>query len=99
MKQNNPFHNWKNDPRLKHMDPDRLSLLMDFAKELADAPQNDKMSCFMSINKRAADKKMIFSNDERDLLLSVLTEQMSPEEKKKVTLIRTLASRLNGNRN
>lgn len=98
MEQNNPFDTWKNDPRLKHMDPDRLALLMEFAKELANAPQNDKMGCFMSINKKAADKKMVFSNDERDLLLSVLTEQMSPEEKKKVTLIRALASKLNGNR-
>lgn len=98
MESNDHFDNWKNDPRLKKMDPGRIALLMDFAKELSEAPQNDKMNCFISINKRAVAQKMTFSEDERDLLLSVLTEQMSPEEKKKVTLIQTLASRLNRNR-
>lgn len=84
----------KKDSRLNQMDPDRLSLLLDFANELAGTPDNRKLSCFLSISKRVATQNVQFSPAEQDLLLSVLTEGMSPEEKQKAEMIRNLAARM-----
>lgn len=95
MEQHHPFNNLKNDPRLKNLAPERVDILLTFAGELANASQDEKMSTFMAVHKKAAEKQIHFSAEERDLLLSVLTEKMSPEEKKKVALIQSLASRLN----
>ena len=93
MTKNNTQHNLHEDHRLSHMDPDRLSQLISFAKELSDAPQNQKMNTFLSISQRASGQNMSFSADERELLIQVLTEHLSPEEKKRVEVIQTLASR------
>lgn len=84
----------KKDSRLNQMDPDRLSLLLDFANELGQAPDNQKLTCFLSISQRAAKQNVHFSPAEQEILLSVLTEGMSPEEKKKAEMIRNLASRI-----
>lgn len=89
---------WKTDPRLKNMDPEKLSLLLSFAKELEAAPENQKMAVFLSINQRASEKHINFSSRERELLLSILTEGMSPEEKSRVRLIQNLASKMQKNR-
>lgn len=95
MNQNSNKQSFQTDDRLSGLDPKRLAELMAFANELSSAPQNQKMATFLSINKRAADNKISFSPNERDLLLQVLTEHMTPEEKKRVELIRNLASGLN----
>lgn len=39
---------FENDPRLKHMDPGRLSALQSLAKELEAAPGDQKMAAFLS---------------------------------------------------
>lgn len=87
---------WKSDPRLKDMDSRKLSLLSGFADNLAAAPNEQKMSIFLTLNRKAAENDLHFSPAETDLLLSILTENMSPEEKAKVQMIKNLASRMSG---
>lgn len=82
------------DERLADLDAERLSTLMSYAKELADAPQNQKMSVFLAIQKKSSQNQISFTESERNFLLQTLTEHMSEEEKKRVELIRTLAAKL-----
>lgn len=91
-------HTFQKDQRLEHLDQERLATLMSYAKELSDAPQDQKMQTFLSINKRAAKENISFSGEERDLLIQVLTEHMTPEEKKRVELIKSLASKFSSAR-
>lgn len=95
--QNEDFKTWKNDPRLKSMNHDRLAMLTAFAQELSNAPADQKMQVFMNISKKSSASGMNFTSDERELLISVLTENMSPEDKAKVQLIRNLTSRMQKN--
>lgn len=85
---------YSSDERLSGIDPERLSTLMTYAKELADAPKNQKMTVFLSIQSKASQNQIAFTEAERDLLLQTLTKHMSDEEKKRVELIRSLASKL-----
>ena len=94
----NPQHSNRSslhtDSRLHQIAPDRLEELIKFANELSSAPQDQKMAVFLSIQQRARQNQMAFSNDEKQLLLNVLTEQMTPDEKHRVELIQKLASKL-----
>lgn len=72
----------------------RMHLLLQMAKELSDAPQNQKMAVFLSVQKRASQQNLSFTRQERELLIQALTADMNEDEKRRVELIQTLASRL-----
>ena len=59
---------FENDPRLKHMDPGRLSALQSLAKELEAAPGDQKMAAFLSAGQKAAREHVSFSAEEQELL-------------------------------
>lgn len=82
------------DERLAQMDSAHLKKLSEYAKELSECPPNKKLDTFLSIQARAGQEKISFSAAERELLLQILTEHMTPEEKQRVELIRRLASKL-----
>lgn len=88
------FKKWKDDPRLRSMDPERLSVLLEMAETLASAPASQKMNEFLKIHQTAGGKGIRFTPPEQEILISVLTENMSPEEKAKVEMIRKLAARM-----
>lgn len=87
-------HSFSSDKHASALDDERFSLLMAYAKELADAPQNQKMNVFLSIQQKANQNRISFTESERDLLLNTLTKHMSEEEKKRVELIKSLAAKL-----
>ena len=90
----NSNHHWEQDPRLKNISKERLQLLQEMAEQLKQAPHNQKMTKFLSIQKTAAAKGICFQEQERELLISVLTENLTPEEKKKVEMIKRLTNML-----
>ena len=79
---------FENDPRLKHMDPGRLSALQSLAKELEAAPGDQKMAAFLSASQKAAREHISFSAEEQELLIQILMER------KKAEAVRKLAGRM-----
>ena len=63
---------FENDPRLKHMDPGKLSALQSLAKELEAAPGDQKMAAFLSASQKAAREHVSFSAKEQELLIQIL---------------------------
>ncbi len=80
---------WMKDPRLRSMSTDKLRLLQTYAKELQTAPENRKMSTFLSINRSISEKKINFTAEERELLFAALTEGMTSEDKSRLKIIRS----------
>lgn len=93
MEQHDQNTSWKSDPRLHHMDAKKIALLASFADELAAAPESKKMNLFLDLHKKMQQSHLSFSNEERDLLFCILTESLSPEDRKKAEMIRHLAER------
>ena len=89
---------FENAPRLKHMDPGKLSALQSRAKELEAAPGDQKMAAFLSASQKAAREHVSFSAEEQELLIQILMEGMSGEERKKAEAVRKLAGRMQKNR-
>ncbi len=90
-------NSWKDDPRLKDVDPARVSALCSLAEELSGAPKEQKVAVFLSVSQKAAAMNLNFSPNERDLFIDILTKDMPPEEKKRVRLIQSLALKANRN--
>lgn len=88
---------WNSDPRLRRMDPRKLQLLDQFFAQLSNAPSSQKLPLFLELNRKLSAAGLAFSPEERSLLFTILTENMSPEERKQAELIRDLAARLSKN--
>lgn len=86
--------NWKQDPRLHQMAPEKLDYLTSFADRISGLPKEQILPAFMSMQVDAAQKGISFSDQEAELLASVLTSGMSPEEKKKLEALRFIAKKL-----
>ena len=69
----------------------KRSLLASFADELAAAPEAQRMNLFLDLHRKMRQSNLVFSSEERDLLFSILTENLSPDGRKKAEMIRRLA--------
>ena len=88
--------NWKDDPRLKGMDTKKLEYLNEFADKVRQAPKDRLMATFLSLNMEASQKGIQFTDQETELLVSILTANMSPAEKKRLDTLKMLSKRLGG---
>ena len=88
---------WNSDPRLRRMDPRKLQLLDQFSAQLSNAPSSQKLPLFLELNRKLSAAGLAFSPEERSLLFTILTENISPGERKQAELIRDLAARLSKN--
>ena len=66
-------NNWKQDPRLMAMDPEKVSLLMEFAEKTAHTDQSQLMPHFLHICQEANAKGLQFTNSETALLVDILS--------------------------
>jgi hypothetical protein len=86
--------NWKQDPRLKNMNPQKLSMLTEFAKRAESAPKDQLMQTLLSLNAEASQKGIQFNDEETDLLVSILSANMNPSERQRVETLRMLSKNM-----
>ncbi|MDK2967019.1 hypothetical protein [Lacrimispora sp.] len=86
--------NWKQDPRLKNMNPQKLSMLTEFAKRAESAPKDQLFQTLMSVSAEANQKGIKFSDEETDLLISIISANMDPSERQRVETIRMLSKNM-----
>lgn len=82
------------DNRLHNLDQKKLEQLTHLANTLANTPDPQKTTVFLSILQEMRTNSLSFSADEQELLFTMLTENMSEAEKKKAVMIRQLSSRM-----
>ena len=85
---------WKNDPRLKAMNPKKLELLSSFAGRIAHMPKGQLLKAFTDLNLEGQKAGVHFTDEETRLIAEILTEKLSPEEKKKLDTLRLLTKKL-----
>ncbi|MGC6175592.1 hypothetical protein [Lacrimispora sp. 38-1] len=86
--------NWKQDPRLKNMNPQKLSMLTEFAKRAESAPKDQLFPTLMSLSAEASQKGIQFSDEETDLLISIISANMNPGERQRIETIRMLSKNM-----
>lgn len=85
---------WRNDPRLKGMDPKKLNLLVSFSNRIAKMPKNQLLGAFMEFNQEAQKQNIRFSDQETAVIAEILTGHLSEGDKKKLETLRLLSKKL-----
>lgn len=85
-------HDWKKDPRLKGMDETKIKYLTDLASKVEHTSKDKLMPLFMNL--AIGSSSMNFSDKETDLVVSILTANMSPAQKKQVETLKILSQKL-----
>ena len=91
---NNKYDELKNNPALKDISPEKLELLISLVTKAETLKQNEVMPFFLSLTKEASSKGISFNDAETELILGVLKKRMSPQDIKKIDVIRNLSRRI-----
>ncbi|MCI8576940.1 MAG: hypothetical protein HFG64_05395 [Lachnospiraceae bacterium] len=85
---------WSKDPRLSGFPPEKLNFLKELARDISQKPKSQLMAAFASIQVEALKRGIQFSNEETQQIVSVLSSSMSPEEKRKMEMLKMLANKM-----
>ncbi len=89
-------HNWKDDPRIRAMNPEKIQFLAELTEQLRKTPQKQMMNRFLSLTLEAQKRGISFSGQETDLLTGILIDYMPPADREKLDLFRMLSKKLAG---
>jgi hypothetical protein len=81
---------WTNNPKLKNIDPRKLTILLELMKEAEGKPMDKLMPLLMSTNRRLQEQNLTFSKDESDVMIDLLTKNMNPKEKAQFEMIKKM---------
>lgn len=79
---------WTNNPKLKNVDPRKLAILLELVKEAEGKPTDKLLPLLMNTNKRLQQQNMTFTKDESDLMIEIITKNMSAKEKQQFEMIK-----------
>jgi hypothetical protein len=81
---------WTSNPKLKNVDPRKLAILLDLVKAAEGKPMDKLMPLIMDTNKKLKEQDLTFNKDESDIMIDILTKNMSPKEKMQFEMIRKM---------
>ena len=79
---------WKQHPRLKAMNPEKIRFLEDFAAQLSGTPKDQVLTRFIAMSSEAQRRNISFSQQETTLLTDILISHMDPAVKSRLNLVR-----------
>ena len=86
---------WTNNPKLNNVDPKKLAILLELMKEVEGKSMDKLLPLLMSTNKRLQEQNLTFTKDESDLMIEILTKNMTPKEKQQFEMIRKMMATTN----
>lgn len=86
-------YSWMSNPAIADIEPAKLAILISFAESAKGKKAEKILPLLMQANSQIKEQNLTFSKEEQDLLLEVLTEDMSDEDKKKVAIIKQFAAK------
>lgn len=87
-------NDWKKDPRIQSMNPEKVEFLSRLTDEIQNAPKNQLLNKFLSLSLEASQSGISFSDQETELMTGILMNYMNPADKGKLNLLRTLSQKL-----
>lgn len=86
--------NWKQDPRIQSMNPEKIEFLSQLTEQIQKTPQNQLLNRFFTMTMEAKQKGITFSDQETDLMAGILVNYMNPADRGKLNMLRTLSKKL-----
>lgn len=85
-------NDWRQDPRLKGMDEQKLRYFSELAEKAGKTPKDKLMPLLMGL--AAGGGNMNFNDQETEMMVSILTANMNPAQKKQVEMLRELSKKM-----
>lgn len=85
-------NSWTNNPKLRNIDPRKMAILLDFIKQTDGKTMEQLLPMFLSTNKRLQQQNLSLTKDESEIIIDVLTKNMSPREKSQFEMIKKFMS-------
>lgn len=79
-----------NDPRLKNVSPLKLNIIKEIAGNSGGRTVTEMMPEIMRINSELSKRNISFNKNEMELIMDIMMEQMPTEDRKKISLIRSM---------
>ena len=79
---------FNSNPKLKDIDPLKLKIIMEIKQKSKDKSMEELLPEIMKVNQEINRRNMAFTKKETVLLLEVIEESLSPEEKKKFNMLK-----------
>lgn len=86
---NSQFDTTNNDPRLKSIDPVKLKIINEIKRQSQSKTMEQLIPEIMKINKELTRRNMNFTREESSLLMDVIEDSLSPEDKKKFQMLKS----------
>ncbi len=81
---------WTNNPKLNNVDPRKLAILLELMREAEGKSMDKLLPLLMNTNKRLQEQNLTFTKDESDMMIEILTKNMTPKEKQQFEMIRKM---------
>lgn len=81
--------NLQNDPRLKNMHPLKREILLRLSRTSTAMSPEQILPQLMEINGELKKRNLSFSRAESEVVIDILSEGMSPQEKQKLNMLRS----------
>ena len=81
--------NLQNDPRLRNMHPLKRKILLRLSRTATDMSPEQILPQLMEINGELKKRDLSFSKTESEVVIYILSEGMSPQEKQKINMLRS----------
>lgn len=81
-----------NNSRMRNIDPRKLAILMEVVKEADGKSMDQLLPLIINTNKKLQDQNLNFTKDESDLMMEILTKNMSAKDKTQFDMLRKMMS-------
>lgn len=82
---------WMNHPAMKNIDARKLAILVELANEAEGKSQDKIVPLLVKTNAKLKSMNLSFTKEENDLLIDILTQDMSAADKQKVEMIKKMS--------
>jgi len=78
---------WMDDPLIKDVDKHKLEFLQSMVFESSNLSQDAMLPFLLAVMKRGQKKKLTFSDEEMNAIITVLKKHSTPEELEKINMV------------
>lgn len=81
---------WMNHPAMKNIDARKLAILVELANEAEGKSQDKIIPLMVQTTAKMKSMNLSFTKEENDLLIDILTKDMSAADKQKVEMLKKM---------
>lgn len=84
---------WINHPAMKNIDARKLAVLVDLINEAEGKPTDKALPLLIKTNAKMKSLGLTFTPEETDLMIEIVTKDMSAADKQKVEMLKKMVAK------